>query len=388
MADRNRETSNPAAAAGQPVIGARSKRRRRMFVALMIVGVPIFLVGAGELLVRCYLAMRGWTPNCYAGSLDLFRPHDQLGCDLKPGFRLQSGTFRISVNKQGFRGPEVASDKPASVTRIAILGGSSAFGYLVSDGQEAARLLEDRLRAEGLQTEVINAGVPSYNLHQTLPRFRDRVAALKPDIVILYLGWNDLGYIVSDDPSAAQYRVRPVASAWQRMLGRSSLYGLIVFRLLGGSATLPAAELPGTSPTEPGSRRFRDNLATLIDTAQSGGAEVIVCGQVTAAHPQVDTKLRHFLSEDPQRQDEMIELGEWLRMTFASSRRGRRCPVHGRQSTHRTRASASSRLCSLKRRRRAPTGCFVGGFCNAERLRTIVPRMTVNLTSRAAGVRM
>lgn len=279
--------------------------------------VAVLSLAVGEALLRFYTWCRGWTPNCYAAELQLFRPHATVGHDLAPGFCLQSGVFRISTNSVGLRGPEIARVKPPGTKRIAILGESSAFGYLVSDGQEAARLLEANLRQEGHAVEVQNAGVPGYNLYQAIVRFREVVAPLQPDIVVSYLGWNDLPYVASGEPAASRFQVRAVAPAWQRWASHSTLYGFLVYRVWGGPARLAPADFSSTRPTAAGSRQFEENLGRLADEVASAGARLVVCAQASAAHRRVSGGLRPALSSDPAAREATIRLGGWLRDALA-----------------------------------------------------------------------
>lgn len=300
----------------KPETPTPKRRRRKRVVLLFLVLLSAVTLIAAEVVVRIYVHLRGWTPNCYAGSVDLFQPHPDTGYVLRPGFRLQSGVWKISINEAGCRGPEVAQQKRPGTKRVAILGGSSVFGYLVSDGLEAARLLEGQLIEEGdaePKFEVINGGVPGHNLNQTRWRFENQIALFEPDLVILYLGWNDLGYIVSEDPQAEPFHKRPVASMLTRIASRSTLYGLVAYRLIGGAATLSAETLTATKPSASGGKMFRENLSTLIQAAKRRGCQVAVCAQVTAAHPDSDKALHSFLGSDPGTQRGMIDLGEWQR---------------------------------------------------------------------------
>lgn len=291
-------------------------RPRPRLIAKCLLAIAATLLSA-ELGLRAYLAFRGWTANCYAAQLQLFRPNAETGYDLAPRFRLRSGAYRMSINSLGLRGPEISRRKPPGITRIAVVGESSAFGYLVSDGQEAARLLEERLRERGHMVEVLNGGVPGYNLFQSTVRFRELLAPLEPDIVIAYLGWNDLPYIISNDPSADRFRRRPVAAAWERLLGHSTLYGFVVYRLWGGSVRMVPADFAAGEPTTAGRRQFLDNLAGLAADVERAGAKLIISAQATAAHPAVSAGLKLALGADAAKQQQAIELGEWLHRTLA-----------------------------------------------------------------------
>lgn len=289
-------------------------RRRLAFVAIATAGAIVLTLAAGELALRLYIFSRGWTPNCYAASLSMFRPHPQLGYDLQPNFVLRSGTFHIETNSLGLRGEEVRPSEPG-VTRIAVVGGSSAFGYFVSDEQEAASILERRLQNKGLSVEVLNAGVPGYNLYQTIPRFDTLVAPLKPKIVVLYLGWNDLTYVVSPQPDAATHRIRPIAPAWERVLGRSVLYGFVAYRLLGHQPIFAPAALDQLQPTPAGEQAFLRNLQSLVDRIRKVNAIPVICSQASAAHPRVEDDLRKQLTKRGDA-EAIVALGTWLDQTL------------------------------------------------------------------------
>src|SRR5690242_7410991 len=76
---------------------------RRLALKLLLVAVVALLTG--DVALRAVVFVRGWTPNCYAAQLQLFRPNPETGYDLQPGFRLRSSVYRISINSLGLRGP-------------------------------------------------------------------------------------------------------------------------------------------------------------------------------------------------------------------------------------------------------------------------------------------
>ena len=266
--------------------------------------------------LRVYVAVRGWTPNCYVPQLQMLKPHPANGYELNPGFHYKSATYDIAVNTHGLRGPEPTASPSENHRLIATLGGSSAFGYLVSDGADAPRLLETQLRADGHDVDVLNGGVPGYNLNLTTVRYRERIAPLEPDFVILYLGWNDLPYIVSDTPDDPRFFHGEAPPAHQRLLSHSVLYGLVKSRFLGRTLRLVPPVSDAVTPTPAGAAKFRQNLAALIRAIRESGAEPIVCCQVMAAHPQVDPSLFQYLSDDAPHRAQLITLGQWLHDTL------------------------------------------------------------------------
>lgn len=287
------------------------RRRRWLGPAIALFALLLCLL-AGEIALRVYVSIRGWTPNCYAAQLNLFRPDAANGYDLRPGFRLRSGRFEIAINRLGLRGPELSIEKQPGVQRIAIVGESAAFGYFVSDGREAARLLEEHLRESGKNVEVLNAGVPGYTVRQISRRYERDIAQLQPDIVIVYLGWNDLPAIAADNPDAERFERLPSAPTWERTLGNSTLYGFCAYRLRGPVQLAPA-NFENTRPTDAGLKRFRSDLDQLAKVVKKSGAKLIVCSQATAACDDVDPKLRTSLGSDPKIVEGMIALGKLLR---------------------------------------------------------------------------
>ncbi len=96
---------------------------------------------------------------------------------------------------QSFRGKAPSSDKKNGI-RIICLGGSTTFGHEVKADQAWPAATERVLKAKGIEAEVINAGVQGYGSRQLLLRYRRDIAALKPDYVIIYEGWNRTGPLV------------------------------------------------------------------------------------------------------------------------------------------------------------------------------------------------
>lgn len=291
--------------------------RRRLVFRFVTVAVAILIaVALAEGLVRIYVLSRGWTPNCYAGSVQLLVPEETNGYELASSFRLRSGIYAISTNRYGLRGPEISMRKPPGTTRIAILGGSSVFGYLVSDSETAARRLEQHLRVAGAEVEVLNAGVPGYNLFQTTHRFRNLISRFEVDLVVLYLGWNDLTYVVSDTPAAPRFQRGEPYPSWQRWLSASTLYGLFAFRLLSPDAVFVPPAATRAEPTTAGAEQFRKNLAALIRDIRESGAVPVICSQVTAARSAAPDPVRAYLGATAAQQEQNAALGRWLHRTL------------------------------------------------------------------------
>lgn len=265
----------------------------------------------GEVALRIYVASRGWTPNCYATGLAFFVPHDTAGYALRAGLRLRSSSYDVSVNSAGFRGPELARQLPKDTARIAVLGGSSVFGYLVPEGQDSCRELEKLLAQRGLSSEVINAGVPGYNMTQCREHYIADVAPLQPDFVILCLGWNDSRLLVS--PRAAELERRPPAPPLlQRALSHSALFGFLRYRLLPRSTPkfAPPADSQSTVNAA-GADLFSREYRALIEAIRDSDAVPIVSTQVMAAG-QGCSGLDKYLGETRAQIEANRAIGQWI----------------------------------------------------------------------------
>ena len=160
----------------------------------------------------------------------------RLRFELRPG-GFARGEVDYRVNELGLRGPETTIEKPSGVRRIAVLGDSIAFGYWVSDAQGFARQLELLLNGAAApgRVEVLNFGVPGYNLEQEIEMLRARALAFSPDLVVVLLCLNDLEGLFSYELGLVQDRAsrgRTLSGGVREWLvARSRLFAWIEYRL-------------------------------------------------------------------------------------------------------------------------------------------------------------
>jgi lysophospholipase L1-like esterase len=160
----------------------------------------------------------------------------RLRFELRPGGVAQA-EVEYRVNALGLRGPETTLEKPPGVRRVAVLGDSIAFGYWVADERGFARQLEAELRAVpgGGRIEVLNFGVPGYNLEQEIETLRTKALAFLPDLVVVLFCLNDLEGLFSYELGLVQERTERRKSALGRvrewLVGRSRLFAWVEYRL-------------------------------------------------------------------------------------------------------------------------------------------------------------
>jgi lysophospholipase L1-like esterase len=158
----------------------------------------------------------------------------RLRFELRPG-GVARAEVDYRVNAEGLRGPDTTVEKPAGVKRVAVLGDSIAFGYWVREEDAFPRQLESMLRAGGVRVEVLDFGVPGYNLDQEIETLRSKALAFEPDAVVVAFCLNDLEGIFSYELGLVQDRGERsrtlLGAAREALLRRSLLVSWIEYRL-------------------------------------------------------------------------------------------------------------------------------------------------------------
>jgi lysophospholipase L1-like esterase len=227
----------------------------------------------------------------------------RLQFELKPGSTVQA-EVEYRINAFGMRNPEVSETKAPGVRRIAVLGDSIAFGYWVSEADAFPRRLE-RLLDGGGRVEVLNFGVPGYNLDQEIEMLRVRALRFSPDLVLVAFCLNDLEGIFSYEYGLTEdrsNRTRTLSGrALELLLERSRLFSWLEYRLaeLEARRSFVRARNPLRGPlyelavAEQG-KALEDRFSTLAAILKSGGgvpglvAIFPIFGNRFAAYPHRD----------------------------------------------------------------------------------------------------
>lgn len=114
------------------------------------------------------------------------------------------GLGEKSINRDGFIStPDLEVEKEPGTWRVVFLGGSSTACTSPNLGDEHAwpTVAAARLRAAhpGRRIEFINAAMPGYSTFESYARLWSRVRFYTPDFVVVYHGWNDMGYFLRPD---------------------------------------------------------------------------------------------------------------------------------------------------------------------------------------------
>jgi lysophospholipase L1-like esterase len=198
-------------------------RRKILYLAF----VTLVMLGLAEGALRA----RAWVK--YGGTASVRDPmltfDEAAGIYVPtPGYELKGRNIHIKINSLGFRGEEVAREKPPGTFRIVCLGASTTFSAEVSSNERMwTHQLQEKLRAAypGRKIEVINAAVGGYVSADNLKRLKHHVLGLDPDLVIYYEANNE---IVKDTQELAIQRGLLTADgarqpAWVTSLSKVSL---------------------------------------------------------------------------------------------------------------------------------------------------------------------
>lgn len=264
------------------------------------------LVVTLALLAACEIALRLAGFHAEVGgseampfSLPLFRP--TVGPDGVAMLQRQDAPV-------GFR-----QEKPADGLRVFVVGESSAYGFPFGPEFAFSRFLQERLSAAwpDRTVEVVNAaiaGIGSWQVRSVV----EEIADYHPDILIVYLGHNELsragpaetGAMARLAPQIRFYQLAVVAAdalrGWRggaptvdKMRRNTDPFGPIRDRARG-VATQTDAERDWALA------RYRENLRAIVDTARAAGASVVLAGlaQNMSDHPPGASRHRRGLSDD------------------------------------------------------------------------------------------
>jgi lysophospholipase L1-like esterase len=132
-----------------------------------------------------------------------------------PGHRDDFDGVRVTINSEGFRGPEFQPKKPEGRTRILILGDSVLFGWAAPQDSIFPALLQYQFDRTREQVEVIAAGVGSWNTRSQYEFFKKRGIEYGPDVVLLLLLPNDIE--LNERRGRQLGRVTPKTQAFKRI---------------------------------------------------------------------------------------------------------------------------------------------------------------------------
>lgn len=242
----------------------------------------------------------------------------RYGSEIESDFdRAGRRTIFYTINRYGIRGPMPTVPKPPGRKRVVCLGGSSTFGWTVTDGEAWPARLGEVLGKRG-DVDVINAGRPGATTWSNFRYLRDRLLALEPDVLVLYEGFNDMwrgarrhseeqadyGLVDASLPPAQEALDLGEPRPWPLRLSFSAhalgeyLRARLKPNALDRWPTLP----PGFRPDPAIVALYEQNLGAEIRLAKSRGITTIVatfagCDDPRLSEDEQKLRLRYVLKQ-------------------------------------------------------------------------------------------
>ncbi len=137
--------------------------------------------------VRSFSKLLNFDAETWNHAIGVFRPGARTTVMWPPEL-----AYDVHINSLGLRGPEIERTPPPGRTRILALGDSNVFGYYLEEEETWPARLEARLRADGVDAEVVNGGCGAWSIDSETQFLIERGLALEPHHVIVGFFGNDL----------------------------------------------------------------------------------------------------------------------------------------------------------------------------------------------------
>ncbi len=161
--------------------------QRKLLQGVLRLCVPLLAVLAVLLAFEASLWVTGVAPALlHFAPPSFYQADSELIYSLRPGGALDT-------NSAGLRGPEISAT--ARGPRLVVLGDSYTYGHQVDyPASYPAQLQRQINREHPLEppVEVINGGVPGYNMDQAYVLFSTRLAKFEPDWLVIAIEPKDL----------------------------------------------------------------------------------------------------------------------------------------------------------------------------------------------------
>ncbi|MEE3330709.1 MAG: SGNH/GDSL hydrolase family protein [Myxococcota bacterium] len=212
------------------------------------------------------------------------------------------------INAQGFRGRSLNAPPPGARS-ILLLGDSCGFGWGLHEYPETigGRLEQIYAQAGSELTPraVFNLSQPGYSSEQARMLFERWHMALQPDLVILYLGWNDLYLSGSEDRDTLR-RLRIANASGLRLIRSTHLFRALeqVLRHTPGTAPNEADEARKRGIRRVSQQRSVENLRSIVEAVRGRGGYVVIIPPPSLAFmrssgmPDYIASLRESLSDN------------------------------------------------------------------------------------------
>ena len=207
--------------------------RARALAVVLMFGISLGVAGvAAEVALRVFA--RGASPLARTlGSWDPYavkvEPHGVKAYRPRAGTEFDYFESTAHENAAGYRGPLVATPKPAGTVRIILLGESTTHGWGVVDSQTIDTYMRALLNTgAGQRYEVVNLAFDGYDAYQLWQRLETDGVPLQPDLIIANTGINDVrnarfAHLTDADPRTLLWADELRRVTWEKEHGGPAL---------------------------------------------------------------------------------------------------------------------------------------------------------------------
>lgn len=193
-----------------------SNKKREL--ALLLASLIICFITT-ELFFRVFWKepVAGW----YGYPSGLYLPDETKGFKFKPNFtgffpNKPYSNIEIKINSKGLRDFERDYKKTADSFRILALGDSVAFGSGLDFKDTYLYKLEEKMKSEGLNAEVIKTGVNSYAFDQEYTYYVEEGYKYDPDLIIV-------GIVLRDFEEITEQTITEQKELHEKMLAEETV---------------------------------------------------------------------------------------------------------------------------------------------------------------------
>lgn len=166
-----------------------TKGRTILFSMIAVIISLVVSLAAAEMILRVKnSAGTNYDIEMWKYANTLKQPSDDalMGHEHRPNSQAHLQNVDIRTNEYGLRGGPLKPLAPGE-RRILFLGSSITLGWGVPENETMTALIEEDFRKDGVEVQVLNAGIGNYNTTRYSELFLTRLTDLKPtDIVINY----------------------------------------------------------------------------------------------------------------------------------------------------------------------------------------------------------
>jgi lysophospholipase L1-like esterase len=248
------------------------KKQSWLKVIIINFVVILLLLSIIEITIRVYSAKKH-VFNINIGAMNEWHP-TRGGRKLKANYKAEG----ISINSYGILGPEIELEQNPKGIRILTIGNSVTFA---PPNRNYSRILEEKLNEyfPNNDIEVVVGAVPGYCSYAALDWYNEFLYKLKPDIAIIYLGWNDMWVYNPFYPFHFKRKSKHERSLVESLMNK--LYFLRIPYYLGSrSERAKAVDLSPLTLSEEKiiddfyPDHYVENLTTLIEKLKDQGSSV------------------------------------------------------------------------------------------------------------------